>query len=61
MKCNVNPTDAGIRSGIGLFLVAPPSFDVNTYWTTTKTSQTKIDGSNSAISGLLGSKRSFQG
>ncbi len=35
-------------------------FDVNTYWTKNKTEQRKIDGSNSAISGLLGSRRSFQ-
>jgi hemoglobin/transferrin/lactoferrin receptor protein len=35
-------------------------FDVNTYWTKNKTEQTKIDGSNSLASGLLGSERSFQ-
>ena len=35
-------------------------FDVNTYWTKTKTDQTKIDGTNSAITGALGSQRSFQ-
>ena len=31
MKCNVNPTDAGIRSGIGLFLVASPLVGFHTY------------------------------
>jgi hemoglobin/transferrin/lactoferrin receptor protein len=35
-------------------------FDVNTYWTKNRTVQTKIDGSNSAITGLVGSRRSFQ-
>ncbi|HZO46635.1 MAG TPA: TonB-dependent hemoglobin/transferrin/lactoferrin family receptor [Xanthobacteraceae bacterium] len=35
-------------------------FDINTYWTTTKTEQTKVQGTNSAITGLLGSQRSFQ-
>jgi hemoglobin/transferrin/lactoferrin receptor protein len=35
-------------------------FDVNTYWTRNTTEQRKIDGSNSAASGLLGSERSFQ-
>ena len=35
-------------------------FDIKTYWTRNKTVQVKTDGSNSAISGLLGSRRSFQ-
>ena len=35
-------------------------FDVNTYWTRNKTTQVKVEGLNSAISGLLGSQRSFQ-
>lgn len=35
-------------------------FDVNTYWTKNRTEQIKTDGSNSAISGFLGSQRSFQ-
>jgi hemoglobin/transferrin/lactoferrin receptor protein len=35
-------------------------FDINTYWTTTKTTQVKTEGTNSAITGALGSKRSFQ-
>jgi hemoglobin/transferrin/lactoferrin receptor protein len=35
-------------------------FDVNTYWTRTKTTQVKTAGSNSAITGFVGSQRSFQ-
>ncbi len=35
-------------------------FDVNTYWTKNKTVQVKTAATNSAISGLLGSTRSFQ-
>jgi hemoglobin/transferrin/lactoferrin receptor protein len=35
-------------------------FDVTTYWTKTRTEQTKTEGTNSAITGLLGSQRSFQ-
>ena len=35
-------------------------FDVNTYWTKNKTVQVKFDGTNSAITGALGSRRSFQ-
>jgi len=36
------------------------NFDVNTYWTKTRTEQAKSEGVNSAITGLLGSRRSFQ-
>jgi hemoglobin/transferrin/lactoferrin receptor protein len=36
------------------------NFDVNTYWTKTSTEQVKTEGTNSAITGLLGSRRSFQ-
>jgi hemoglobin/transferrin/lactoferrin receptor protein len=36
------------------------NFDVNTYWTKTNTDQVKTEGTNSAITGLLGSRRSFQ-
>lgn len=35
-------------------------FDANVYWTKTETNQTKIAGTNSSISGLLGSTRNFQ-
>jgi hemoglobin/transferrin/lactoferrin receptor protein len=35
-------------------------FDVNTYWTKNRTVQVKTDGSNSAITGFVGSTRSFQ-
>jgi hemoglobin/transferrin/lactoferrin receptor protein len=36
-------------------------FDINTYWTKTKTDQTKLEGTNnSPASGSIGDKRSFQ-
>ncbi|MPZ40969.1 MAG: TonB-dependent hemoglobin/transferrin/lactoferrin family receptor [Rhizobiales bacterium] len=35
-------------------------FDINTYWTKTKTTQVKTEGTNSSITGALGSQRSFQ-
>lgn len=31
MKCNMSPLDAGIRSGLGLALLASPLLDLNTY------------------------------
>ena len=37
------------------------NFDINTYWTKTKTDQTKVDGTNgSPSSGSIGDQRSFQ-
>jgi hemoglobin/transferrin/lactoferrin receptor protein len=36
------------------------NFDINTYWTKTSTEQVKTEGTNSAITGVLGSRRSFQ-
>lgn len=31
MKCNMSPLDAGIRSGLGLALLASPLLNLNTY------------------------------
>jgi hemoglobin/transferrin/lactoferrin receptor protein len=36
------------------------NFDINTYWTRTSAEQVKSEGTNNAITGLLGSRRSFQ-
>jgi hypothetical protein len=31
MKCNMSPLEAGIRSGVGMFLVASPLLNLHTY------------------------------
>jgi hemoglobin/transferrin/lactoferrin receptor protein len=58
-------TDVNNQIATGRWRYARPDdrlldFDINTYWTKTKTDQTKVEGTNSAITGALGSQRSFQ-
>jgi len=31
MKCNMSPLEAGIRSGVGMLLLASPLLDLHTY------------------------------